>query len=100
LGVVKRPPLKGEETSSGDASAGFRPAEPFFFQGRAAVMPLAGARQGLHFLAAGFALSCLGFLFFLSFFCELLPLPILVFLLTRKDERSSVHVIVTTAISG
>jgi hypothetical protein len=28
-----------------------------------------------YFLAAGFALSCLGFLFFLSFFCELLPLP-------------------------
>jgi hypothetical protein len=49
LGVVKRPPLKGEETSSGDASAGFRPAEPFFFQGRAAVMPLAGAAKGFTF---------------------------------------------------
>ncbi len=30
-----------------------------------------------YFLAAGFVLSCLGFLFFLSFFCELLPLPML-----------------------
>ena len=29
-----------------------------------------------YFLAAGFALSCLGFMLFLSFFCELLPLPI------------------------
>ena len=31
----------------------------------------------MHFLAAGFVLSCLGFRFFLSFFCGLLPLPIL-----------------------
>lgn len=30
-----------------------------------------------YFLAAGFALSCLGFRFFLSFFCELLPLPMM-----------------------
>ena len=29
-----------------------------------------------HFLTTVLALSCLGFLFFLSFFCELLPLPI------------------------
>jgi hypothetical protein len=29
-----------------------------------------------YFLAAGFVLSCLGFMFFLSFFCELFPLPI------------------------
>jgi hypothetical protein len=28
-----------------------------------------------YFLIAGFVFSCLGFLFFLSFFCELLPLP-------------------------
>jgi hypothetical protein len=27
------------------------------------------------YLPAGFAFSCLGFLFFLSFFWELLPLP-------------------------
>lgn len=30
-----------------------------------------------YFLAAGFVLSCLGLRFFLSFFCELLPLPML-----------------------
>ena len=29
-----------------------------------------------HFLTTVLVLSCLGFLFFLSFFCELLPLPI------------------------
>jgi len=29
-----------------------------------------------YFLTAGFFLSCLGFMLFLSFFCELLPLPI------------------------
>jgi len=28
-----------------------------------------------YFLAAGFALSCFGFMLFLSFFCELFPLP-------------------------
>ena len=28
-----------------------------------------------YFLTGAFVLSCLGFLFFLSFFCELLPLP-------------------------
>jgi hypothetical protein len=28
-----------------------------------------------YFLAAGFVLSCFGFMLFLSFFCELLPLP-------------------------
>jgi hypothetical protein len=28
-----------------------------------------------HFLTAGFDLSCFGFMLFLSFFCELLPLP-------------------------
>jgi hypothetical protein len=27
-------------------------------------------------LTAGFDLSCFGFMLFLSFFCELLPLPI------------------------
>ena len=35
---------------------------------------------GHHFLAAGFAFSCLGFLFFLSFFWELLPLTMIVIL--------------------
>jgi hypothetical protein len=30
-----------------------------------------------HFLGAGFFLSCFGFRFFLSFFCELLPLPMI-----------------------
>lgn len=30
-----------------------------------------------YFLAAGFFLSCFGFMLFLSFFCELLPLPML-----------------------
>ena len=30
-----------------------------------------------YFLAADFVVSCLGCLFFLSFFCALLPLPIL-----------------------
>lgn len=36
-----------------------------------------------YFLAAGFVLSCFGFMFFLSFFCELLPLPIWLSLLLR-----------------
>lgn len=30
-----------------------------------------------YFLVAGLALSCFGFRFFLSFFCELLPLPMI-----------------------
>ena len=41
----------------------------------------AARRIPCYFLAAGFDLSCLGFLFFLSFFCELLPLPIVCLLL-------------------
>ena len=32
---------------------------------------------GAYFFGAGFVLSCFGFLFFLSFFCELLPLPMM-----------------------
>ena len=36
---------------------------------------VARSPEGRYFLAAGFALSCLGFLFFLSFFWEWLPLP-------------------------
>ena len=33
-----------------------------------------------YFLAAGAFLSCFGFMLFLSFFCELLPLPMLTLL--------------------
>lgn len=39
-----------------------------------------------YFLAAGFVLSCLGFIFFLSFFCALLPLPMML-LLWVGDEN-------------
>lgn len=39
---------------------------------------------GHHFLAAGFGFSCLGFLFFLSFFVELLPLPMIVILIESQ----------------
>jgi hypothetical protein len=40
-----------------------------------------------YFLAAGFALSCFGFRFFLSFFCELFPLPMFVLLAVRRLKR-------------
>ncbi len=39
--------------------------------------PLDDEGLGRYFLAAGFALSCLGFIFFLSFFWEWLPLPMI-----------------------
>jgi hypothetical protein len=39
--------------------------------------PLDDEGLGRYFLAAGFALSCLGFIFFVSFFWEWLPLPMI-----------------------
>ena len=40
----------------------------------------------IYFLSAGFFFSCFGFMPFLSFFCELLPLPMLLLLLVRVQE--------------
>jgi hypothetical protein len=48
-------------------------------QGRVAASPLLPATVD-DYLPAGFAFSCLGFLFFLSFFWEWLPLPMADFL--------------------
>lgn len=44
------------------------------------------AARLLYFLSAGFFFSCFGFMPFLSFFCELLPLPMLSLLLVRVQE--------------
>ena len=43
-------------------------------QGRHAIATTRRSECG-YFLATGFVLSCFGFMLFLSFFCELLPLP-------------------------
>jgi hypothetical protein len=53
------------------------------FGGRVRQTDFAGNR---HFFGATFVLSCFGFLFFLSFFCELLPLP-MARLLVVEDGR-------------
>ena len=55
------------------------------------------ASRSRYFFAAGFALSCFGFMPFLSFFCELLPLPMLYSLTFEPASRPPaglpVHVI-------
>jgi hypothetical protein len=57
-----------------------------------------------HFFGATFVLSCLGFLFFLSFFCELLPLPMIRLLrwcgrMVRTDERKRTRIERRSSIS-
>jgi hypothetical protein len=56
--------------------------------GQGAVPPAPPATADDHLPAAGFAFSCFGFLFFLSFFWELLPLP-MAYLLTEYVDRDS-----------
>ena len=53
--------------------------------GRGALPPALPATVNAYLLA-GFAFSCLGFLFFLSFFWELLPLPMTHFLASFGDR--------------
>jgi hypothetical protein len=57
--------------------------EVHFREAACAVGPAAGRSPGArrYFFAAGFVLSCFGFMVFLSFFCELLPLPMVALLL-------------------